>query len=136
MYTHFAFSNHKPVATAILKRNEQEEAGREQINNRQLAPLGMTRGAARGCDGPQGWFSTQVRILVPGLEGTGPQAIPWECPESCLHDMLCLAINYIIAGAVLIALCVSPVWGLNSPKAGTVSVWFMAKPPGTVSGTQ
>lgn len=56
-----------------------------------------------------GLVSTQVRILVPGLYGTGPQAIP-------SMTSLCLVINYIIAGAVVIALCVSAVRCLNPPQ--------------------
>lgn len=65
-----------------------------------------------------------------------PRQPPGNALNLAFMALLCLVINYIIAESVIIALCVFPAWGLNPTKAGTVSVWFMVEPPGTVPGTQ
>lgn len=65
-----------------------------------------------------------------------PRQPPGNVLNLAFMVLLCLVINYIIAESVIIVLCVSPAWGLNPTRAGTVSVWFMAEPPGIVPGTQ
>lgn len=62
-----------------------------------------------------GTASIQLRILVPGLMEQALGQSPGNALTLAFIALLCLVINYSIAGAVVTVLCVSPSGALVSP---------------------